>query len=135
MRNENVSFKRFKTQDDIKYKASSEKVIVALTDTLDDTATKLIEVQTSKGVNDLFWLSPVYKKKNLVYIKPLYLCLDNELRIYARIKNLKFSRDKCLTKRQEKINDFLGKMEKKHPEIKHATVNAFLKVLPILKRD
>ncbi len=56
-------------------------------------------------------------------IKPLYLFLDDEILLYARLKNLKFKESK---NKRDKIEDFLDKFEKKHPEVKRAVVNSLL---------
>jgi tRNA(Ile)-lysidine synthase TilS/MesJ len=62
-------------------------------------------------------------EKNL--IKPLYLFSDEEILLYAKIKNLKFKEEK---NKKNKIESFLDKFEKKHPEVKRAVVNSLLEL-------
>ena len=58
-------------------------------------------------------------------IKPLYLFLDEEILLYAKIKKLKFKNQKV---RKTKIMSFLNESEKKHPELKRAVVNSLLEM-------
>lgn len=58
-------------------------------------------------------------------IKPLYLFLDEEVLLYAKLTGLKFKKQKEKNKR-DKIPDFLDELEKKHPEIKRSIVNGLL---------
>lgn len=58
-------------------------------------------------------------------IKPLYLFLEQEILLYAQIKNLKFSRK---GEKENKIKIFLDNSEEKHPEIKRAIVNSLLEL-------
>lgn len=68
---------------------------------------------------DLSKLNIKPKEKNLIY--PLYLFLDKEILLYAKIKNLKYNKIK------EK-KSFLESIEEKHPEVKRAVVNSYLKL-------
>jgi hypothetical protein len=58
-------------------------------------------------------------------IKPLCLFLDREVLLYAKLKGLKFVK---VDEKKSKMNGLLKNMEKKHPEVKHAIVNAYLKL-------
>ncbi|MCX6747121.1 MAG: hypothetical protein NTU63_03240 [Candidatus Pacearchaeota archaeon] len=58
-------------------------------------------------------------------IKPLYLFLKEEILLYAQIKNLKFKKEE---EKKNKIGFFIDELEKKHPEIKRATVNSILEL-------
>lgn len=62
-------------------------------------------------------------KKNKKIITPLILFLDKEVLLYAKLKKLKFEKDK---KRESKTKIFVNYLEKKHPEIKRSIVNGFL---------
>lgn len=64
---------------------------------------------------------PIEKKT----IKPLYLFLDEEILLYAKIKKLKFN---SIKESKDKITDFLNKSNEKHPEVKRAVVNSLLKL-------
>lgn len=56
-------------------------------------------------------------------IKPLYLFLDKEVLLYAKLRNLKFTKSKDS---EDKLDRFIDSMEKKHPEVKRAIVNGYL---------
>jgi tRNA(Ile)-lysidine synthase TilS/MesJ len=58
-------------------------------------------------------------------IKLLYLFLDKEVLLYAKLKGLKFKKEK---KGKDKILEFVDELEEKHPEIKRAVVNSYLKI-------
>ncbi len=58
-------------------------------------------------------------------ILPLYLFLDTEVLIYARLKGLKFNKIK---KENDKWFDFIEDLEKKHPEIKRGIINSYLEL-------
>ncbi len=76
-------------------------------------------------------LSPVVNEKGITRVKPLYFCSDKEILLYAKLKKLPLRKQK---KKNDKTRDFLDKMEKKHPELKNAIVNAFLDIMPALER-
>jgi hypothetical protein len=58
-------------------------------------------------------------------IKPLYLFLDEEILLYAKIKKLKFVQEK---RKKNKIESFMDEFGKKHPEVKRAAVNSLLEL-------
>lgn len=60
-------------------------------------------------------------------LKPLYLFLDEEILLYAKLKNIKFIEKKS---KKNKIENFLDEFEKKHPEVKRAVVNSLLEIYP-----
>ncbi|MFH1787585.1 MAG: hypothetical protein ABH811_02235 [archaeon] len=70
--------------------------------------------------------------KNLKYsgavdgniIKPLYLFLDKEVLLYAKLKVLKFEGIKKV--KDDKISEFINELEKKHPEVKRAVVKGMM---------
>lgn len=90
-----------------------------------------LDIETRKIVDSLFEgkgfsvnFSPVIKGSKIV-IKPLYLFLDKEIMLYAKLKNLKFKETK------EDLNQFellIEDLEKKHPEIKQAIIQSYLKI-------
>jgi len=59
-------------------------------------------------------------------IKPLYLFLDKEVLLYAKLRNLRFKKTEEGT--QDKISEFIDGLEKKHPEVKQAVVSGLLKI-------
>ena len=110
---------------------------IAIASTIDLEANKIIHILIKGNVKDLKQVSPV----NGRIIKPLYLFLDEEVLLYAKLKNLKFKRIKestqgCTPKniqkniftKGNKISIFIDKLEKKHPEVKRAVVNSFLEM-------
>ncbi len=56
-------------------------------------------------------------------IFPLYLFLDKEVLLYAKLRNLKFKKVKEGT---DKISEFINELEKTHPEVKQAVVGSWL---------
>lgn len=56
-------------------------------------------------------------------VSPLRLFLDKEILLYAKLKRLNFKEYK---KRENKIQIFIDKLEKKHPEVKRSIVNGFI---------
>lgn len=92
--------------------------------TLDLEAGEITNTLIKKNMNELKKISPVENR----IIKPLYLFLDEEVLLYAKLKNLKFKMEK---NRQNKLENFIDFLENKHPEIKRAIVNSFLKINPV----
>lgn len=92
---------------------------IAADSSLDSEAEEIILVLIKGNVSELKKLLPVTGN----IIKPLYLFLDEEIELYARIKKLKFIREKAP---KDKINKFIDESEKKHPEVKRAVVNSLL---------
>jgi len=74
----------------------------------------LVEADVSK-----LKLKPVEGK----FVRPLYLFLDKEVLLYAKIKGLKFKEKKISS---DKLREFFNSLEKKHPEIEQAVVQSYL---------
>jgi hypothetical protein len=89
---------------------------IAVSDTLDVTSNLFVSSLFDKEKKDL---SPVVKNT----IKPLYLFLDREVLLYAKIRKLQFKEGKIKT---DKISLFIDELEKNHPEVKRAIVNSYL---------
>jgi len=106
---------------------------VAIEDCIDDEAFSIIFVMMGKNPSFDF-IGPKIKKGNLIFIKPLYYCLDREIKLYAKINSIK-GKTKLPEKNplKSRISDFIDFMEEKHPEIKNAIVNSMLEILPALK--
>lgn len=92
---------------------------IAVSSTLDSEADEITHRLMEKNSEMKF--APVENKT----IKPLYLFLDEEILLYAKIKKLKFKKVK---EKKDKISLFIDELEQKHPEIKRAIVNGILKV-------
>lgn len=92
----------------------------AVPDTLDLISNKIIENIIEKDINNIKKLKPVECK----IIRPLYLFLDKEVLLYAKLNNLKFRK---LKEKKNEIGKFINSLEFKHPEIKNAVVKGVLK--------
>lgn len=106
-------------------KRKKSSIKIAVSSTLDNEAEEIISgiifsnIKNSKA-------NPVEKKiKNTEIIKPLYLFLDEEILLYAKLKKLKFENT---LKKKDKISLLIDYLERKHPEIKRAVVNSYLKI-------
>jgi len=96
---------------------------IAVDSSLDSEANEIVKLIIQGNALDLNKNLPV--KNNIV--KPLYLFLDEEILLYAKIKKLKFKEPK---KKKDKIKEFIDEFEKKHPEVKRAIVNSLLELYP-----
>lgn len=94
---------------------------IAVDSSLDSESEEIIKELIKGNAINLKKDLPV--EKNV--IKPLYLFLDEEILLYAKLKRLKFKEQK---KKRKKIGIFLDKSEKKHPEVKRAIVNGMLEI-------
>lgn len=107
---------------------------IALEQSLDDEALLIVMNILNKSPKFDF-IGPEIRINGSTHIKPLYFCLDKEIELYAKINGTK---GKAKTKEKGtlklKVIDFISNMEKKHPEIKNAIVNAMLEILPPLRK-
>jgi tRNA(Ile)-lysidine synthase TilS/MesJ len=94
---------------------------IALTSSLDSESEKILQILIDKKASELKSCLPVVGKE----IKPLYLFLDEEILLFAKLKGLKF---KEMKKNKDKIELFADELEKNHPEVKRAVVNSVLKL-------
>ena len=104
---------------DIRCQISDSKL--AISSTIDSESDKIVHMFVEGNVKDLKKVAPVDKK----IIKPLYLFLDEEVLLYAKIKKLKFKEKKI---KKDKLSMFVDDLEKKHPEIKRAILNTYLEL-------
>ena len=93
----------------------------AISSTIDSESDKITHILIQGKTSQLKELSPANKK----IIKPLYLFLDEEIKLYAKLRKLRFNQEKI---KQDKISSFINSLEKKHPEIKRAIVNSYLEL-------
>lgn len=93
----------------------------AVEDTTDVLALKIIKILINKNKNKLKEISPKYKKT----IRPLCLFLNKEVYLYAKLKKLKFKQKE---EKKDKYSEFLNSLEDKHPEVKRAVINGYLKL-------
>jgi tRNA(Ile)-lysidine synthase TilS/MesJ len=93
----------------------------AIDSSIDSESEKIIKILIKGNASDLKKYLPI--EGNM--IKPLYLFLDQEILLYAKLRNLKFKKEK---KKKDKIKNFEDEFEKKHPEVKRAIVNSLLEL-------
>jgi tRNA(Ile)-lysidine synthase TilS/MesJ len=94
---------------------------IAIPSTIDSEADEIIHAIIQENVKDLEKIKPI--QKNI--IKPLYLFLDKEVLLYAKLKKLKFKKFKT---KKDKISEFIDELEEKHPEVKRAVLNSYLEI-------
>ncbi|MCK5043966.1 hypothetical protein KAR52_03135 [Candidatus Pacearchaeota archaeon] len=104
-------------------KKKKNKIAIALN--IDSQANKIIQTLIYGKVSELKKVSPIKKTKNNIFIKPLYLFLDKEILLYAKLKKLKFAK---VGTEKTALSEFIEELEKKHPEIKRAVVNSYLEL-------
>lgn len=107
--------------NDHKYRAKRDKIKIAVPNTLDTESDELVHELIKGNAKNLKKLAPVQGKT----IKPLYLFLDKEVLLYAKLKKLKFRKR---IEKKDKISNFVDDLETKHPEIKNAIINSYLKL-------
>lgn len=109
---------------------------IALEQSLDDEALLIVMNILNKS-SKFDFIGPEIRINGSTHIKPLYFCLDKEIELYAKINGIK-GKGKAKAKEKGilklKVIDFISNMEKKHPEIKNAIVNAMLEILPALRK-
>jgi len=105
----------------IKLPSKKKITLKAIGDTIDFNSNEIIKDIVKGNTSKLKKLGA--KDKNT--IKPLYLFLDEEILLYAKIRKLKFKRVKD---NKDKWGAFVNNLEKKHPEIKRAIVNSYLEL-------
>jgi len=94
---------------------------IAISDNIDFSAINIIKNIINKSENDMKNIKPIEGK----IIKPLYLFLDKEILLYAKLRKLKGGDKKI---REDKISKFINDLEKKHPEVKRAIINSYLEL-------
>lgn len=94
---------------------------IAVASTLDSESHDIVNVVIEGDSSNLKNILP----SDGNFIKPLYLFLDEEILLYAKLKNLKY---KPVKKTEDRINNLLNDFEKKHPEVKRAVVNSILEL-------
>lgn len=106
-----------------KGKKPKKKFKLANPTTSDITSLKLIAgLAKNKIAKEMYLLAPVEKHM----IKPLYLFLNKEVKLYADLLGLKYK--KSGFKVNSKFLDFINQMEKKHPELKYSIVKSYLEL-------
>jgi hypothetical protein len=93
---------------------------IAVAETTDSESNKIIRALIEKDLTKIK-ADAVEGKK----IKLLYLFLDKEVELYAKLKKLKYS---GISPKKDKISIFVEEMEKLHPEIKQAIIGSYLEL-------
>ena len=97
---------------------------IAISSTTDSEADEIIHILIKGSVSKLKQ-SPVENIDGKIIIKPLYLFLDKEVLLYAKLKKLRF---RNIKEKNNKINLFLDDLEKKHPEVKQSVISSYLEL-------
>lgn len=116
--------------------------VIATGHSMDDEAETIILNFMKGNARLLAKLGPISgierKKEFIQRIKPLYLCPEKQIILYAKLKDIPSSLEVC-PKRGEtfrvEVRNFLRTMEKKHIETKNAIVNTMLQILPCIKEN
>jgi len=93
---------------------------IALSESSDVISCRIINILI-KGKANFKQVLPAEGK----IIRPLYLFLDREILLYARLRRLKF---RAIKEKKDKISSFIDELENKHPEIKHSIVKGYLEL-------
>ncbi|MFH1211050.1 MAG: TIGR00269 family protein [archaeon] len=114
---------------------------VATGHNLDDEAQSILMNQFRGNLERSARLGPVTgilsDKKFVRRMKPFYLLSEKEVATYSFIKKLPVPYSECpyaASSYRADVRDMLNEFTKKHPQTKHAIINSFLDVLPILKK-
>lgn len=109
---------------------------------LDDEAQSIIMNQFKKNVLASAKLGPIVgvkKDKRFVQrIKPLYLCSEKEVKLYAKLKGFVAKKIVCKYRKfafRKGVCNMLDDFEKQHPAIKNNIISSFMEILPLLKKE
>jgi tRNA(Ile)-lysidine synthase TilS/MesJ len=92
---------------------------IAVGDNISTESDKIVH-EIIKGRLKNLNIKPVDKNT----IKPLFLFLEEEILLYAKLKGIKYKKKS----KEDKISKFVNKLEEDHPEIKRAIVNSYLEL-------
>ena len=106
-------------------KSNNNSTKTAIASTSDSEADKIIHTIINNDISKLKQ-GPVEKIKNKIFIKPLYLFLDKEVLLYAKLRGLKYRE---VDGKEDKISEFIEDLEKKHPEIKQSIIGSYLELI------
>ena len=103
-------------------KLPSKKITkIAVPSTTDTEADKIVNILVKNNISKLKDVGPISGK----IIKPLFLFLDKEVLLYAKLMKLKFKKSK---EDKDKLSIFIDNLEEKHPEIKHSIIKSYLEL-------
>ena len=90
-------------------------------DNLDSNSYNFISCLLNHKLREADDLMPIVKTE----IKPMYFFLDKEIKLFADLRGLKYKKQR---EDNNEWNNFVDEMEKKHPELKQAIMNSYLKL-------
>ncbi len=95
-------------------------------ESLDDISLQVLEIFMAKGdiKKKIKALLPLTHTNKKIIIRPFYFMTKNEIKIYAKLKNIKLEKEK----KETLLSSWLDEFEKKHLEVKNAIVNSLLKI-------
>ncbi|RLJ10285.1 MAG: TIGR00269 family protein [Candidatus Aenigmatarchaeota archaeon] len=78
----------------------------------------------------------VYDKKFVGRIKPMRIIPEEEIKLYATLKGIKFQEKNCPYKSgiRLEVREFLNKLEENHPGIKFIILETFDRLLPYIRQ-
>ena len=109
---------------------------------LDDECQSIMMNQFKNNIQASARLGPKVgikdNEKFVQRVKPLYLCTEKEVTIFAFVNDLLDSFTECpnaVHSYRAQVRDMLNEMEQKFPGTKYSIVNSFLQTLPFLKQQ
>ena len=103
----------------LKNKNTFDKIV--LDDTADFVSKEFFNNILNSDISESKKFSVNYKNN----IRPLFLFLDKEVRLYAELKGFKY---KEISEKKNKVFLYFDELEKKHPEIKTSVISSYLKL-------
>lgn len=102
-------------------KINSKNRKIAVSSTTDSEAEEIIHILVVGSAENLK-NGAVEKINGKTIIKPLYLFLDKEVLLYAKLRRLKFKKS---VEKEDKLSLFVEELEKKHPEIMQSVIASY----------
>jgi len=109
---------------------------------LDDEVQSIVMNQLKNQIKISARLGPITgvkeDKRFVRRIKPLYFLTEKEVMTYAYLKGLTSKFNECPHSNDSfrgYVMDWINHLEEKFPGSKHAILNSFLEIMPLLKKD
>jgi len=109
---------------------------------LDDEAQSILMNQFRGNIERSARLGPltgvVSDKRFVKRIKPFYFLTEEETGKYAQLRKLVLDKGSCPYSKKSyrgQVKAMLNKFTEKHKQTKHAIVNSFMSILPLLKKE
>lgn len=125
--------KKFYPDVDVVDEKDKNKIIknndqIVLNHNLDDEAENIMTSIAQGNKKRLAELGP----KTFNMVKPLYLCTQEEIKVYAKLKKLKFKTSKSKKSDMKKL---LDNFDKRYKGVKHSIVSSYLDIMPLIKKS